>query len=121
MIPDAGADPVQDEDPVGAQRGADPVGDDDQHARPGRERALGPGRRARIQMAGRLVEYGQPGWWQMGLGQRDELAFPGGQSRRAQPRIVSAEPGHQGAQAGRVDGGVEFGRPRFRRQVACEE
>lgn len=77
MIPGPGAGTVQDEHPARAERGAYPVGDDDQRARPGGKRMLGPRGRVRVQVAGRLVEYGQPGWGQMRPGQRDELALPG--------------------------------------------
>jgi hypothetical protein len=108
VIPGAGPGSVQDEHPARAERGAYPVSDDDQGARPGRERMLGPRGRVQIQVAGRLVEYGQPGRGQMGPGQRDELALPGRQGRRAQFRGVPANPGDHGAEPDRVNRGVEF-------------
>ena len=76
MVADARTGTVQDEHPVRTECGAHPVRDDDQCARPGRERALGPRRRDRIKMAGRLVKDGEPGGREVRPGQRDELALP---------------------------------------------
>jgi hypothetical protein len=61
VIADPGGGTVQDEYPAGPQSGAHPVRDDDQRARPGSERGLGLRCGDGIEMAGRLVEDGQPG------------------------------------------------------------
>jgi hypothetical protein len=61
MVTDPRTRAVQDQHPVGAERGAYPVRDDDQRARPGGEGVLGPGRRRRVQVTGGLIEDGQPG------------------------------------------------------------
>ena len=72
---------VQDQDAPGPQRGSGPVGDDDQRAGPGGEGLLGAGLGGGIEVAGRLVEDGDPGLRQVGTGQGDQLPFPVGQSR----------------------------------------
>jgi hypothetical protein len=61
VVAEKRAGAVQDEHAARAEGGADPVRDDQQRARPGRERALGPAGRGRIQVTGRLVQDGRPG------------------------------------------------------------